>query len=73
MAEAIDPEFEISLVIALRMIRQQLRVGYAGRHPHRRDAAADAIAKAVIEHLQRSGWTISHPPTPLPLYRSQRA
>jgi len=65
-------DFEISLVIGLRMVGQSTRADDASRHAHTRDAAGDACAKIVIQHLQRSGWQLTHPPAPLPLYRASR-
>ena len=65
-------DFEILLVIGLRMVGQSTRADDASRHADTRDAAGDACAKIVIQHLQRSGWQLIHPPAPLPLYRASR-
>jgi len=70
MPSAIDPAFEISFVVALRLVKQAARTSYAGKHPHLRDAGADQLAIAVIERLRMDGWHISKPPTMLPIYRT---
>lgn len=73
MAESLDPDFAISLAIALRLVRQQTRVDYGARHPHARDAAADTIAALVIEQLRRSGWEISHPATSIHVHGESKS
>ena len=41
-------DFEMSLALALRAVRQQARHDFAGRNPMHRDAGADAIAAQVV-------------------------
>lgn len=52
-------DFEMSLALALRAVRQQARLDFAARHPLERDAGADAIAKQVLAHLSLSRWTFT--------------
>ena len=59
MAESIDPSFETSLTVSLRVINQVTRAEYASRRTVDRDAASKAIARTMMEHLERSRWTIS--------------
>ena len=65
MAAAFPPDFEVSLTIALRMVRQSARVNYAGKLPHQHDAGSDAVAKALVVQLSLQGWEVSHLPVSL--------
>ena len=55
-------DFEMSLALALRAVRQQARHDFAARNPMHRDAGADAIAKQVLAHLNLSNWTFTPGP-----------
>ena len=67
MAESIDPSFETSLTVSLRVIDQVVRAEYAGRRTVDRDAASKAIARTMKKHLERSRWSISCAPySPIP-------
>lgn len=64
MPDHINPEFELSLVIALRMVEQGPRLDYAAKLPHQRDHGSARIAARLVERLRMSGWRIDPPPPP---------
>lgn len=71
MPAAFPPDFEVSLTIALRMVRQAARNDYAGKLPYQRDAGSAAVAKALIAELALQGWEISPRPSTVSLARSR--
>ena len=52
-------DFEMSLALALRGVRQQARHDFGGCNPMHGDAGADAIAAQVIAQLNLSRWTVT--------------
>lgn len=59
----IDPDFELSLGIALRMLpRHLVTTAASAKLPHERDAAFGALAAGIVEQLRLSGWSVVKPP-----------
>lgn len=67
MTGRIDPDFELSLGISLKMLpRHLVRAVVAAKLPHESDKAYTALAAGIVEQLRLSGWTITAPPKPSP-------
>jgi hypothetical protein len=67
MRGEIDPVFEMSLSISLKMLpRHLIKSAAAAKLPHESDKAFAALADGIVEQLRLSGWTITAPPKPSP-------
>lgn len=63
----IDPGFQQSLAISLKMLpRHLMKSVAAAKLPQDSDAAHAALAAAIVEQLRLSGWNIAAPPAPAP-------
>lgn len=71
MATVLPPDFEVSVALALRMVRQSARNDYAGKLPHHRDIGSAGVAKALIAELALQGWEVSPRLTPIMISRSR--
>ena len=67
MRGEIDPGFQMSLSISLKMLpAHMIKAAATAKLPHDRDKAFEALAAGLVEQLRLSGWNISAPPMPLP-------
>lgn len=67
MRGEIDPKFELSLSIDLKLLPRRLIVEAAkAKLPHESDAAFEALAAALVAKLKHSGWNVVAPPSPPP-------
>ena len=63
----IDPQFQMSLAISLKLLpRHLIKNTAAAKLPHEADKAYAALAAGIVEQLRLSGWSISAPPPPKP-------
>lgn len=66
MRGEIDPGFQLSLAISLKMLPRHLVKAVAtAKLPQDSDAAHAALAAGIVEQLRLSGWNISAPPAPM--------
>jgi hypothetical protein len=67
MRGEIDPEFQLSLAISLKMMpRHLVKAVAAAKLPHESDKAVAALAAGIVDQLRLSGWTIAAPTRPPP-------
>lgn len=67
MRGAIDPTFEMSLVILLKVMpRHLVKAAAAAKLPHQADVAYAQLAHEITERMRQSGWNVTAPPPPVP-------
>jgi hypothetical protein len=65
MRGEIDPGFQLSLEISLKMLpRHLVKTVATAKLPHESDKAFAGLAAGIVEQLRLSGWTIVAPPAP---------